>query len=88
MPTMLAATPVQKATPADQMPDPQPERIARPPVEDVDAEGRDHECDREMHHHHVDRVPDQRDRRADIEPIQFQNDLALGLGSRDRLVSP
>ena len=59
--------------------DPHPERVARPPVEDVDAEGRDHERDREMHHHHVERMPDQRDLGADIEPQHLQHDGTGGL---------
>src|SRR5208282_96119 len=61
--------------------DPHPEGISRPPVEYVDAEGRDHERDRKMYHHHVDRMSDQGDRRADIEPVQLQEDLTLGRGS-------
>src|SRR6476660_3004266 len=60
--------------------DPHPERVSRPPVEYVDAKGCDHECDWEMHHHHVDRVPHQGNRRTDIESKQFQQNLTPGLG--------
>src|SRR6202048_2781510 len=58
--------------------DPHPEGVSRPPIEYIDAEGRDHECDREMHHHHVNRVPNQGHGRTDIESKQFQLDLTPG----------
>ena len=76
VPTMLAATPVQNAMPADHRPTRTQNAIARPPVEDVDAECRDHERDREVHHHHVDRMADQGDRRADVEPQHLEQDRA------------
>jgi len=38
-----------------------------------------------MHHHHVDRMADQGDRRADIEAEQLEHGPDCGTGSRDRL---
>src|SRR5262249_8094370 len=57
-----------------------PEGIARPPIEYVDTERRDHECDRERHHHYMYRVPDQRNRRTNIQSKQIQRDRSVRLG--------
>ena len=65
-----------------------PERITRPPVEDVDAERRDHERDREMHHHHVERMA-----RPARPPSRYRAAAAparprFAAGCCDRLLSP
>src|SRR5271157_2412923 len=54
--------------------DAHPERVARPPVEDVDAKGGDDEGDREVHHHDVYRMAHQRDGRPGVKLQQLKQD--------------
>lgn len=55
----------------------QPEFAARPPINEVDAEGRDNERDRKMNHHNVNRMSDDRNRRTGIERLKLQSHRAL-----------
>ena len=54
--------------------DPRPEGIARPPIEEINTKGGNHKRDWEMHHHHMDRVPNQRHCRPSVESEQLQHD--------------
>lgn len=63
-------------------PDPRahPERIAAEPVEHVATKRRDHEGDRKVHAHRMQRMPGNRNRRGDGFGRNFFDDGAVGLG--------